>query len=130
MSNQNVKTITLAVDDTVAYTQGQLLEIDGSGNAVPADAVTDNIVAIASESKAADNGQTALTCVDLAGGGIAEVLAGGAITAGALIGVSAAGTAIVTSALANRVIGVALEAAASGEYFSVKLGVPAFTAQA
>lgn len=54
-------------------------------------------------------------------GGVGKVIAGGAIVAGDLITADGSGKGIATTSTGNRILGIALEAAATNEIFSCML---------
>ena len=103
-----------------AVTDGRIVKPGAAaGDAAHATAATDKILGVASHD-AADN-----ATVRIMVSGIAKVKAGGTIAAGDLITAGAAGVAVTAAPGAgvnNRILGQAIEAAVSGDLFSVLLG--------
>lgn len=99
-----------------AYTIAKFTTTDFQ--ATIAGAATDPLAGVTTEIASADGER-----VDIIHGGSAQVIAGGTITAGAQLTSDASGHAIVTTTAGNRVIGVARQAASSGDVFEVILAL-------
>lgn len=79
-------------------------------------AATDKIIGV-SDSLGAASGETLDVILD----GVALVKAGGSVSMGDLITSDSTGQGVATTTAANRYIGVALEDAASGDLFGVRI---------
>lgn len=101
---------------TAAIAEGKAVTLDSTGKLVTAsNAKTDLSVGIAQNAATAVNDYVE---VALPGGG-AKALAGGSIAAGDLLAPTTGGALITTVTAGDRWIAVAMEAASSGDLFSV-----------
>ena len=124
---QSCKTVSLVAGEDLRGDVYGALTIDASGRAVKTSAATSLIVGVLAEEPRKDmatTGETVPVAI-IGGGGALKMKAGAAITAGQIVIPSAtagrvAGVANIAALAANEMaVGVALEAAADGDVFSV-----------
>lgn len=113
MSNQFTESSVKAFPATVAHTKGHAVKFS-SGNIVVATAATDKIIGVIDVDN--DAGQDAHVRLRSASG-TAVGLAGGTIAVGDKVTATTDGTLIATTTALNEIVGVALEAVASGALF-------------
>lgn len=94
----------------------KIVEPSADGAVTQANVNTDALLGV-SGSEAVASGET----VEVAVLGIVDVIAGGAITRGALVTTDANGDAVVANSTAHRVLGMAVESAAKGDWVPVLL---------
>jgi hypothetical protein len=115
MRNEGLQKTFLSAAATAA---NRILKIGADNNhMIVATAATDKLMAV-SDNLGADAAEEPF---DVILDGVALVKAGGAIAAGDMITSDATGQGIATTTAANRYIGVAMESAAAGDLFGVRL---------
>jgi len=104
--------------------RGKCVELSATeGRVTVCNATTDVVLGVVwkNASGTATSGLT-VEVVPLGTGATVKCLAGGTIAIGDLVGTHSDGTLVAKTADADRLVGTAIEAAASGEFFSCQLG--------
>ena len=126
-SYQSCKTVSLAAGEDLRGDIYKALTIDASGHVIKTVDGTSHIVGVLAEDPAKERDTTgdAVAVAIIGGGGVLKMKAGADITAGQLIvpddaAGRVAGAADIAALTADQMaVGVALEAAADGDVFSV-----------
>lgn len=102
---------------TSALAQGRIVKL-ASGEIVVGAAATDDLIGVTLDAVSAGNvGSVKLR----SGAGTVKVIAGGTVAIGDRVTSDAAGAAVATTTAGDEVVGVALEAAVSGDVFEVSM---------
>ena len=122
---QSCKTVSLPAGEDLRGDFAEALTINASGQVVKTSAAANVIVGALAEEPSISTAGVAVAVALIGGGGVLKMKAGATITAGQLIVASAtagrvAGVADIAGLAANQMAaGMALEAAAAGDIFSV-----------
>ena len=122
---QSCRTVTLPAGEDLRGDYAEALTINASGQVVKTTAATSVIVGALAEEPSVSTTGVAVPVAIVGAGGVLKMKAGSAVTAGQLVVPDAeagrvAGVADISSLAADQMaVGVALEAAADGDIFSV-----------